>query len=63
MERPRQVEAGSLEASLLQLITDHNHASVELCERTGKLASSPHIASMLNMVMCFYSVVMLSSRV
>ncbi|KAG8371548.1 hypothetical protein BUALT_Bualt13G0099400 [Buddleja alternifolia] len=36
MERSHQVEAGSLEASLLQMINDHNHASVELREHTEK---------------------------
>ncbi|KAK4382214.1 Biogenesis of lysosome-related organelles complex 1 subunit [Sesamum angolense] len=34
MERSYQVEVGSLEASLLQIINDHNHASVELREHT-----------------------------
>ncbi|XP_011080748.1 biogenesis of lysosome-related organelles complex 1 subunit 1 isoform X2 [Sesamum indicum] len=34
MERSYQVEVGSLEASLLQMINDHNHASVELRENT-----------------------------
>ncbi|XP_051131020.1 biogenesis of lysosome-related organelles complex 1 subunit 1 [Andrographis paniculata] len=36
MERPHQVEAGSLEAALLQMIGDHNHAAAELRERTDK---------------------------
>lgn len=37
MERPHHVEAGSLEAALLQMINDHNRAAVELRERTGKI--------------------------
>ncbi|EYU34885.1 hypothetical protein ABFS82_08G096300 [Erythranthe guttata] len=36
MERPHQLEAGSLEASLLQMITNHNHASAKLREHTDK---------------------------
>ncbi|KAG6383749.1 hypothetical protein SASPL_156481 [Salvia splendens] len=36
MERSHQVEAGSLEASLLQMVSDHNHAAIELRERTEK---------------------------
>ncbi|KAK6145220.1 hypothetical protein DH2020_022040 [Rehmannia glutinosa] len=36
MERPHQVEVGSLEASLIQMINDHNHASIELREHTEK---------------------------
>ncbi|KAH6810554.1 GCN5L1 family protein [Perilla frutescens var. frutescens] len=36
MERSHHVEVGSLEASLLQMINDHNHAAIELRERTEK---------------------------
>ncbi|KAL1568647.1 biogenesis of lysosome-related organelles complex 1 subunit 1-like [Salvia divinorum] len=36
MERSHHVEAGSLEASLLQMVSDHNHAAIELRERTEK---------------------------
>ncbi|XP_057772535.1 biogenesis of lysosome-related organelles complex 1 subunit 1 [Salvia miltiorrhiza] len=36
MERSHYVEAGSLEASLLQMIDDHNHAAIELRELTEK---------------------------
>ncbi|KAL3649195.1 biogenesis of lysosome-related organelles complex 1 subunit 1 [Castilleja foliolosa] len=36
MERPHQVEAGSLEASLLQMFNDHNLASVQLRDHTEK---------------------------
>ncbi|GFP80546.1 biogenesis of lysosome-related organelles complex 1 subunit 1 [Phtheirospermum japonicum] len=36
MERPYQAEAGSLEASLLQMLNDHNHASIQLREHTEK---------------------------
>ncbi|KAL3829035.1 hypothetical protein ACJIZ3_017837 [Penstemon smallii] len=36
MERSHQAPAGSLEASLLQMINNHNHASIELREQTEK---------------------------
>ncbi|GER54631.1 biogenesis of lysosome-related organelles complex1 subunit 1 [Striga asiatica] len=36
MERPRLVEGGRLEASLLQMVDDHNRASVELREHTER---------------------------
>ncbi|KAK4483070.1 hypothetical protein RD792_010246 [Penstemon davidsonii] len=36
MERSHQAPAGSFEASLLQMINNHNHASIELREQTEK---------------------------
>ncbi|KAL0370743.1 UNVERIFIED_CONTAM: Biogenesis of lysosome-related organelles complex 1 subunit [Sesamum angustifolium] len=52
MERSYQVEVGSLEASLLQMINDHNHASVELREHTEKakkeaIAKAMHVSDLL----------------
>ncbi|XP_011080744.1 biogenesis of lysosome-related organelles complex 1 subunit 1 isoform X1 [Sesamum indicum] len=52
MERSYQVEVGSLEASLLQMINDHNHASVELRENTEKakkeaIGKAMHVSDLL----------------
>ncbi|PIN13455.1 General control of amino-acid synthesis 5-like 1 [Handroanthus impetiginosus] len=52
MERTHQVEAGSLEASLLQMISDHNQGSVQLREHTEKakkeaIQKAMHVSELL----------------
>lgn len=43
MDRSYREEPVNLEASLLQMINDHNHASTILRERTGQLYSTEFV--------------------